>query len=53
MINDKLIQQLKTHIKENYQLAGEPTEQQGLSIGRTMLKKMPGFSSGRKLGNLT
>jgi len=53
MINDKLIQQLKEYIKENYQLAGEPTEQQEISIGRTMLKKMPGFSSGRKLKNLT
>jgi hypothetical protein len=55
MINDKLIQQLKEYIKDNYQLAGEPVseEQQEFPTGRTLLKKMPGFSSGRKLGNLT
>jgi len=53
MINDKLIKQLKTYIKENYQLAGEPAEQQELLIGKTILKKMPGFSSGKRLGNLT
>jgi len=55
MINDKLIQQLKEYIKENYQLAGEPVseESQEFSTGRTLLKKMPGFPSGRKFGNLT
>jgi hypothetical protein len=53
MINDKLIQDLKEYIKENYQLTGEPTAIQGFSTERTMLKKMPGFPSGGKFGNLT
>jgi len=53
MINDRLIQQLKGYIKENYQLAGEPTAIQGLSTERTILKKIHGYPSGRKLGNLT
>jgi len=53
MINDSLIKQLKEYIKEHYQLAGEPTEVQEFSTGRTLLKKTPGFPSGRNFGNLT
>ena len=52
MINDKLIKQLKTYIKENYQLAGE-SELQEFATGSTILKKPHGFPSGGKFGNLT
>jgi hypothetical protein len=54
MIDDRLIQQLKTYITEHYQLAGEPAseELQELSAGRTMLSKMHGLEpAGKPFGN--